>query len=216
MKTILCYGDSNTYGYDPENRGRYGSDERWPGVLRELLGPGCEVIEEGCNGRTTVYTDPYEPWLNGLDYLRPCLKTHKPVDLMILMLGTNDLKSYFEASAEDIAAGCGTLIRAAQEFCMQVQGSEPEIILVSPPPVGEDIRKCPFYPDFDETSVKRSKEFAKKYELISKDRNCLFFDAAPVAQVSDLDLIHLSRQGHRSLGKALYEFITFNCFKIHE
>lgn len=92
MKTVLCYGDSNTYGYNPVNGLRYPQDVRWPGKLQSLLGNGYQIIEEGCNGRTTVFDDPLEGWKNGLDYLRPCLNSHKPVDIVILMLGSNDLK----------------------------------------------------------------------------------------------------------------------------
>ena len=78
MKTILCYGDSNTYGYDPSTGFRYPADVRWTGVLKRLLGPDYTLIEEGCNGRTTVFDDPLEGWKNGLDYLKPCLNSHHP------------------------------------------------------------------------------------------------------------------------------------------
>ena len=102
-KTILCYGDSNTWGYNPVNGLRYPEDVRWTGRLQKLLGPSYRVIEEGCNGRTTVYADPEEGWKCGLTYLCPCLNSHKPIDVVILMLGSNDLKRIFHASAQEIA-----------------------------------------------------------------------------------------------------------------
>ena len=105
MKTILCYGDSNTWGYNPSMGGRYARDERWPGVLRKELGEGYLVIEEGLNGRTTVWDDPIEGYKNGKTYLVPCLETHKPLDLVIILLGTNDLKMRFSVSALIQAAG---------------------------------------------------------------------------------------------------------------
>ena len=105
MTTILCYGDSNTYGYNPVNGLRYPKDVRWTGVLQKMLGEEYEVIEEGCNGRTTVFEDAKEPWKAGLGYLRPCLNTHKPIDFVIMMLGSNDLKRMFHASAQEIADG---------------------------------------------------------------------------------------------------------------
>ena len=86
MTTILCYGDSNTYGYNPVNGLRYPKDVRWTGVLQKLLGEQYAVIEEGCNGRTTVFEDIAEPWKAGLGYLKPCLNTHKPIDFVIMML----------------------------------------------------------------------------------------------------------------------------------
>jgi len=89
MKTILCYGDSNTYGYNPVTGGRWPEDIRWTGRLQQLLGDEYKVIEEGCNGRTTMYKAPGEGWKSGLEYLKPCLNSHKPVDAVVMMLGTN-------------------------------------------------------------------------------------------------------------------------------
>ncbi len=91
MKTIVCFGDSNTWGFAPISKARYDRDTRWPGVLRNALGGGYLVIEEGQNGRTTVWDDPIEANKNGATYLLPCLESHKPLDLLIIKLGTNDL-----------------------------------------------------------------------------------------------------------------------------
>ena len=91
MKTILCFGDSNTWGYNPENGQRFGPEERWTGILRNSLGEDYRVIEEGLNGRTTLWDDPIAGFKNGLDYLMPCLESHMPFDLITIMLGTNDL-----------------------------------------------------------------------------------------------------------------------------
>ncbi len=95
IKTILCYGDSNTWGYIPATAGRYPPDVRWPGVMRKLLGEKYNVIEEGLNGRTTVWEDPYKPGRNGLELLIPILDSHNPIDLVVVMLGTNDLKHFY-------------------------------------------------------------------------------------------------------------------------
>lgn len=92
MRHILCYGDSNTWGYTPGTGERHAPDVRWTGVLRRLLGEGWEVLEEGMNGRTTVFDNPMSQGRNGSAYLLTCLETHKPLDLVILMLGTNDLR----------------------------------------------------------------------------------------------------------------------------
>ena len=103
MKSILCYGDSNTWGYDPQTRSRFPHDVRWTGVLASSLGTGYRVVEEGLNGRTTRWDDPIEAGRNGLTFLQPCLESHLPLDLVIVMLGTNDLKQRFGLSASDIA-----------------------------------------------------------------------------------------------------------------
>jgi lysophospholipase L1-like esterase len=105
MKTILCYGDSNTWGWDPISESRLDKDVRWPGVLQQELGDDYEVISEGLPGRTTVWTDPIEGHMSGKDYLIPCLHSHKPIDLVIILLGTNDLKHRFGVTAFDIAEG---------------------------------------------------------------------------------------------------------------
>ncbi|MBR6228562.1 MAG: acylhydrolase, partial [Eubacterium sp.] len=159
MKTVLCYGDSNTYGFDPRTGFRYPEGIRWTSRLAAQLGEEYRVIEEGCNGRTTIFDDPLEGWKNGLDYLKPCLNSHKPVDIVILMLGSNDLKETFHASPAGIADGAGVLVKTIQEFTQEKQGFVPKIILVSPPEIGEDIRHSGFYGSFLENAIDRSRQF---------------------------------------------------------
>ena len=207
VKTVLCYGDSNTYGYDPKTGGRYPGNERWTGILRNLLGPGYRVIEEGCNGRTTVIDDPEEPWKNGKSYIKACLNTHKPVDIAILMLGTNDLKRVYKASPRDIAEGAGELASVIKDFCKEKQDHVPEIILVSPPHIGEGIEDSFFSASFDYDAVERSKALAKEYEKQAEKQRCIFFDAASVAKASDLDCLHLDGGSHRALAGALSKII---------
>ncbi len=137
MKTILCYGDSNTWGSDPETGDRFPEDTRWPGVVRRTLGDGYHVIEEGLPGRTTVREDPIEgEHKNGRAYLRPCLESHRPIDLVTLMLGTNDLKQRFGSSASDIAQGAASLAEMALRSGCGPGGGAPAVLLVAPPPVG--------------------------------------------------------------------------------
>ena len=207
MKTILCYGDSNTYGYDPGNGLRYPENVRWTGVLKNLLKSSYNVIEEGCNGRTTVFDDPVEGWKNGLDYLKPCLNSHKPIDLVILMLGSNDLKRCFHAQASDSANGAGVLIDTIKEFLEVKQGYIPDIILVSPPLIGPDIDLSPFRFSFDISAVKRSADFSKEFLRVANEKGCIFFDAAQVAKASELDSLHLSPESHRTLANALSEVV---------
>ena len=207
MKTILCYGDSNTYGYDPSNGFRYLPTVRWTGVLKGLLGPDYTLIEEGCNGRTTVFDDPLEGWKNGLDYLKPCLNSHKPIDIVVMMLGSNDLKNCFGASAAEIADGAGVLVQTIQEFTQLKQGFVPEIVLVSPPHIGPGIGNSPFSYAFDDTAIERSYRFAEEYKRVADQFGCVFFDAAPVAPPSRLDSLHLMPEAHRSLAEALVPVI---------
>lgn len=203
MRTVLCYGDSNTYGYNPYNRLRYPEDVRWTGRLQALLGNGYRVIEEGCNGRTTIFDDPLEGWKNGLGYLRPCLNSHKPVDIVILMLGSNDLKETFHASAEQIAGGAAVLVDEIQAFSREKQGFEPQIILVSPPEIGEGICNSPFYGAFLENAVGRSREFPFWYRKVAKEHGCIFFNAAEHVRASEVDSLHLASEAHARLAEEL-------------
>ena len=132
MKTVLCYGDSNTWGYIGGTGERFAPDVRWPGVMQAALGSGYRVIEEGLNGRTTVWDDPIEGDKNGEAYLRPCLDTHAPIDLVILMLGTNDLKRRFSLPAIDIAAGAEKLVRIIQQSEAGPEHAAPQVLLVCP------------------------------------------------------------------------------------
>lgn len=212
-KTILCYGDSNTYGFDPQNGLRYPSKIRWTGVLQKILGSGYKIIEEGCNGRTTLYDDPYESWKNGLYHLKPCLNSHKPIDLVILMLGTNDLKQYFHASAETIGKNAETLVNVIQTFTEEKQGYQPAVILVSPPEIGSGIAASPFGDIFSEDAVTESKRFSVYYRQAAEHTGCIFFDAARYIQPSPADSLHLSPSSHAVLAKGLAEVISKGSIK---
>lgn len=201
MKTVLCYGDSNTYGYDPLTGLRYPENVRWTGRLKALLGDEYRVIEEGCNGRTTIFDDPLEGWKNGLGYLRPCLNSHKPVDIVIMMLGSNDLKEIFHASPEQIAEGAKILVKVIQDFTREKQGFESRIILVSPPEIGEGIRYSPFYGSFHENAIKRSREFPQWYRKAAEEFHCIFFNAAEYIQPSREDSLHLAPESHARLAE---------------
>lgn len=205
MKTILCYGDSNTYGYDPETGLRYPEEVRWAGQLRKRLGEEYRVIEEGCNGRTTIYRDPVEGWKNGMDYLKPCLNSHKPIDLVILMLGSNDLKKMYGATAAESARGAGQLVDVIQAFTQEKQGFTSDILLISPPKIGEGIASSSFSSSFAESAVEKSRQFAEHFQKIAGEKQCHFFDAAAVAPPSKTDCLHLSPESHGALAEALYQ-----------
>ena len=207
MKTVLCYGDSNTYGYNPSTGLRYSENIRWTCRLQKLLGSDYKVIEEGCNGRTTVFDDPIEGWKNGLGYLRPCLNSHKPVDIVVMMLGSNDLKELFHAKPEEIAHGAEILVKDIIDFTGNKQGFVPKIILVSPPEIGEGITSSPFYGNFLENAIGRSREFPKWYKKVAEENGCVFVNAAEYIQPSTVDSLHLSPEGHERLAEVLYETI---------
>jgi lysophospholipase L1-like esterase len=199
MKRILLYGDSNTWGYDPATGERFPEDVRWPGVLARALGEGYRVVEEGLNGRTTVHDDPIEEHRNGRTYLRPCLETHKPLDLVAIMLGTNDLHARFGLSASDIAASAGALARIVLASSAGPGGGAPAVLLVAPPPV------IPLPEDLEllAGAEEKSRRFPERYRRVAERRGCYFMDAGAVVEPSDLDGVHLDAGAHRVLGEAV-------------
>ena len=199
MKTVLCYGDSNTWGWNPASKSRYSRDERWPGVMRQALGEGYLIIEEGLNGRTTVWNDPIEGYKNGKEYLIPCLATHAPLELVVIMLGTNDLKKRFSLSAYDVAAGAGVLVDVARMSQAGPGESAPEILLICPPPLAS----LSDFADMFEGGPETSKKLAREYRRVAEEYGCHFFNAGDVIVSSDLDGIHLDPGEQRKLGQAV-------------
>lgn len=200
MKQILCFGDSNTFGYIPITRGRYAFEERWTGILAgKLEQEDFRIIEEGLCGRTTVFEDQLRIGRRGADLLPILLETHKPLDRIILMLGTNDCKAVYGASAEVIGKGIERLIwqiRSADENI--------KILLISPIWLGEKVWEEGFDPEFNEKSVETSKKLKKVYEKIAKTYQCDFLAASDYVKASGDDQEHLSRESHKILADAIY------------
>lgn len=203
MKTIVCFGDSNTWGYDPASSGRFPADQRWTGVLQAVLGSDYKVIEEGLNGRTTTVDDPIYPHRNGLDYLPPCLESHAPFDLVTIMLGTNDLKKRFNRSASDIAESAGILADIARRTPSGPNGRPPKVLLIAPPPVTRLTELAEMF----EGAEDKSSRFAHFYKGRAERYNVAFFDAGSVIRCSDLDGIHFEQAEHATLGRALADVV---------
>ena len=207
MHNILCYGDSNTWGYTPANGQRYPADVRWTGVLQQELGAEYRIIEEGLNARTTVYEDPWTYWRNGKDYLPGCLISQKPLDLLIISLGTNDLKF---TGAFGAMKGVEALIAFTKMVQEKKQSSEVfpngvKVLVVSPIELGEAI-------DANTDSVfcgkyEESKKFAEYYERMCVRNNVYFLDAARYAKPSTVDNIHMEPESHKALGLAIADKI---------
>jgi len=202
MTTILCYGDSNTWGSNPAGGDRLPPEKRWPGVLRGLL-PGCEVIEEGLRGRTTIFDDPSEDGRNGLSYLPPCLASHDPIDLVVLMLGTNDVKTFFPLDAAGIAAGAARLVEVVQCSPHGPGQGAPKVLLVAPPPVAAPPSPLQRVWGFSAASVERARELPLFYRAAAANLGCAFLEGGTVASVSPLDGVHLDEAAHAALAAAI-------------
>lgn len=199
MIRLLCFGDSNTWGYNPETHERFDHTTRWPKVMHNALGVGYELIEEGMNGRTTVWDDPVDDLMSGIAYLKPCLLSQKPLDKVLLMLGTNDLKDRFCVSAPEIATSVGRLVSMIQASDAGPNGQAPEVVLMAPPPtvIGEDglgLRQA---------GLDKSRAFASCFSAVAETLGCDFVDVGKIISSSTVDGIHFSAESHRTLGLAM-------------
>lgn len=200
MKTILCYGDSNTHGSNP-NGGRWEYGKRWPGILSSLLGDGYYVIEEGLGGRTTVFDDPFERGRNGKTGLPFVLATHQPIDLLIISLGTNDTKRFYGTDARIITRGIEALVEVAKTFDVK------QIMVISPIHVGKKIEET-IFAGFTRESVEISYKISERVKAMAEREGLIFFDAATVAAPSEIDQLHMDSESHQSLAEALKEVIV--------
>jgi lysophospholipase L1-like esterase len=207
-RSLLCFGDSNTHGTPAMPglgaSGRFDRLTRWPGLLAQHLGPAWHVIEEGLPGRTTVHDDPIEgAHRNGLTLLPALLESHKPIDLVILMLGTNDLKSRFSVGATDIALSLERLIGVIRSHACGPGGANPGILLVAPPPIAE----VGCLSEMFEGGAAKSRGLALAIAAAAARAEVSFLDAGAHIAVSPVDGIHYDAAGHATLALAFAEAI---------
>lgn len=205
--SVVCYGDSNTYGHDPRTGGRYPYDKRWTTLLGEKLGPSYEVIPEGLNGRTTAYDRPGAGWKNGVSSFVAAIGTNKPVDYLVIMLGTNDCGTGLGLSAEDIAKGMENLVVLAEEKSPELQGYIPQIVVTVPAAIAEDYSGSPFAWELSDEAVRTSRDIAPLFKEVADRHGFLYADASESAEVS-YDCVHLSEKGHEQLAELLYNVIV--------
>lgn len=213
-KYILCFGDSNTWGVSPVRDGfgkplvRLPEEKRWTGITQNILGDTYSFLVDGNCGRTTVWEDPIEGYKNGAAYLPPCLWSHMPLDLVVIMLGTNDLKPRFQLSAYDIARGIEVLIKIVRNTPCGYDGGTPPILIMSPIHVKENREGGWLYEMFgDAERARQSYQLAHYYKMIANRWDCHFLDAAQFAHPSDEDGIHIDPPDHFPLASAVAEKI---------
>ena len=208
MKQILVYADSLTWGIIPSTRKRLCFDDRWPGVMENALNKNDKryrVIENCLNGRRTVWDDPFKAGRNGLDGIEQVVEMHSPLDLIILMLGTNDFQSMHNHNAWHSAQGIRSLITSICNSPIEPGLTIPPILLVVPPLIRKP--KGPIAPKFENAEVK-CKGLASEYEIVAKELNCLFFDSSTITKSSEVDGIHLDKEQHHELGIAISKVVS--------
>lgn len=200
MKTVLCYGDSITWGTNPADGARLPFEERWTGVLQAGLAPGVRVVDEGLPGRTTNWDSPFLADRNGGKTLPLALETHAPIDVFVLLLGTNDLWTRFNFQASDIAASSMSLIWTVQRSMAGPGGAAPGILLIAPPPLGV---LSPFMKLFYDGRQKVSRQLGAEYKKVSAIAGCGFLDAGKIVKPSRADGVHPDASAHKKLGLAV-------------
>jgi lysophospholipase L1-like esterase len=199
-RVVVCYGDSNTWGSDTATGERQPLAQRWTSVLARELGPGFQVIAEGLGGRTTVFDDPAMPGRDGSAFLLPCLWSHAPIDTVVVMLGTNDTKAVFGATADAIAAGMERLVAMIREEIAGADGTVPGVLVVAPPPLGELARGSGFW---DEAGIRESRRLAAAYRGVAERHGAMFLDAGAVIASSAIDGVHIDVADLRILGTSV-------------
>lgn len=214
MYTILCYGDSHVWGAMPgvfdakiSLAGRFSKHKRWTTVLQNALGQSYDVVEDCLNGRTTTVDEitPGRPFRNGLTWLATSLEMRYPVDMVVLMLGTNDLKVQYNQSAQRITANIKQLIDVIRSSNKGPQGSAPKILLIAPPPI---LNISHLHFSFDHESVEKSRQLGKLYRILAEQEGHVFFDAADVVTSSTLDGFHMDESQLPLLGKAVAQLVV--------
>ena len=206
-KHILCLGDSNTHGYcaDPNDCAdhgiRFNEDERWTCRLQKALGDEYLVTEEGLSGRTTVFVDPIHESMDALSAVYALLKSHEVIDLLIIMLGTNDVKERFGANAACIGVGMERLLMKAKSVdCWGTHG--PNILVVAPPRIKEGFHD----PVMGEGCVEKSRGVAEQERIVAERQGASFLDAEG-CEFNQIDFMHLTRKGHAQLAERLAEVV---------
>lgn len=203
-KHIVCLGDSNTHGYCAENGGRFDENQRWTCLLQKKLGEDYLVLEEGLSGRTTCFDDPLTEGLSAMDYIVPCLMSHEPTDLLVIMLGTNDTKERFGVNATCISWGLRRLIRKAMAETDAWRGGRPNILVVTPQNIDKAYENTDVGPIMGKGCAEISEGLGEQYKIVAEQCGCHYLDANQILTVgpNQIDFMHLTEEGHRQLAEA--------------
>ena len=201
MKKVLCFGDSNTYGYIPQTGQRYSKDERWCGILQTLLGDNWEIIEQGCNNRTAFKDNPMGKIYTGYKILPEYLSN----DLfwIILSIGINDLQTQYKTTIEEFETGLNKLINIVKETCPNTK-----ILLLAPPRINEGILKGFFSTLFDQSAIEKSAKLPHIYKKIALETNCEIINLDEIIKTSSRDGLHLESISHKVIADTIFNVIN--------
>ena len=201
MKKVLCFGDSNTFGFNPKNGSRFDKSSRWTGILQKLCSGKFHIIEAGCNNRTAFSNNPAGKMFTGYKILPEILKSD--VDIVVLAIGVNDLQFQYNTTLDEVYFGISNLVGIVKKGLPKAK-----IVLISPTELGENVLKSPIFSTlFDETSIEKSKHLSKIYFEISKKYDCAFIDLNSIAIPSYIDGLHFEPSEHEKIAKIIFEHL---------
>lgn len=208
-KRVICFGDSNTWGYIPVTGQRYDETIRWPARLQEKLGyKDYTVVEEGLTGRTTVFDDPFDPELNGLKTMPAILRSAAPIDMLVFMLGTNDFQSNIPAGNPiSTARAVQYMLETARSLGVDRPGEKMKILLISPVEITEDRLTFKENDVTDQTSINNSRKLGKHLRIVADQLGVEFIDAAKYIKPGKVDGVHLDEAGHAKMAELVYEMV---------
>ncbi len=206
-RRIVCFGDSNTWGYDARTMSRFPEGIRWTSLLAEQLGDEFQVVEEGLSGRTAVMDDPLFEGLNAFKYIHPCLMSHAPLELVIIMLGTNDTKERFNLTAFNIAQGIARLSLKAKNTPAGPKGNFPNVLIIAPPSIGREYYDTEVGKSMGKECDRKSEKISNHLKELLEMQGTEFLDTNGLVSMNKIDFMHLDEEGHKLLSKLVFNKI---------
>jgi len=206
-RRVVCFGDSNTWGYDASSLERFPEEVRWTGRLAVLLGEEFQVVEEGLSGRTAVVDDPLFEGLNAFTYIHPCLMSHSPLELVIIMLGTNDTKERFNLTAYNIAQGIARLSFKAKNTPAGKDGNTPKVLVIAPPSIGEEYYDSEVGKSMGKNCHRKSEDLPMYLKELLQIQGTEFLETKGLVRMNNIDFMHLNEEGHQLLAKLVFNKI---------
>lgn len=206
-RRIVCFGDSNTWGYNAKTMERFPEGVRWTSLLAEMLGDEFQVIEEGLSGRTSVIDDPLFEGLNAYRYIHPCLMSHAPLELVIIMLGTNDTKERFNLTSYNIAQAIERLSLKAKNTPAAVKGGFPKVLVIAPPPIEKEYYNTEVGKSMGRECDQKSSEMPQHLKGLLDIQGTELLDTKGHVQMNNIDFMHLDEEGHQLLSQLVFHKI---------
>lgn len=198
MDTIVCFGDSNTFGFNPQNGSRYSATQRWSGILKEKLKNHFNVIEAGCNNRTCYSVNQESEELTGFKSLPKYI--NEQTKYLILAVGLNDLQKFYTSSNDEIQNGITNLINISKNINPEI-----EIIIFAPSRINKNILNSYFSLLFNKDAIEKSIIMNKIYKEVAKENDYFCLDLDEIVNTSEIDGLHYLEADHEKIAETIFD-----------